>query len=234
MKRSVNLILAGGLTTIVALVIYVLGLSAFITPTRAEPNSPASDEAGFLANTAVAPVNVEATAQAIQYQNQQTETQAMIQEREAALQAQIAQSQQAVSELDSTSQAQLAKMRAEMVDLKAQIEQTTANIQAAQAHLNELQQAIQNDDGIYQDQLAALETNMTQAESQIKQEMEAAYAQLQTVYNEIAQRQAAAAQISGDGGSGGGGDSHEDHEDRGEDHEDDHGGDHEDGHGEDD
>lgn len=231
MKRSIGLTLAGGLTTIVALVIFVLGLSTFITPTKADPNTPPSDGIDLSANGVVAPVNVEATAQAIQYQNQQTETQAMIQEREAALQAQIEQSQQAITELDNSSQAQLAKMRAEIVDLKAQIDQKTANIQAAQAHLNELQQAIQNDDGVYQDQLAALQTNMTQAESQIKQEMEAAYAQLQMAYNEIAQRQAAAASVS-DGG-GGGGDSHEGHDDRGDGHEDDHGDGHEDDHGDD-
>lgn len=232
MKRSVSLILAGGLTALIGVTIFVLGFSAVITPIQAGADNLMGVDVA-IPTLQLPQVDVEATAQAIQYQNRQIESQALMQEREAALQAQIEHSQQAIGELDSVSQAQLAKMRAELVELKAQIDQVTANNQATQAHIEQLQQTIQNDDAVYQNQLATLQANLTQAENQIKQETETVYAQLQAVYDQIAQRQAAAAQAAAaqaanNGSGGGGGGSHnddgDDHED--DDHEDD---DHEEG-----
>ncbi len=177
MKRSIGLILAGGLTALVVIIIFVLGFAAIIPPSQAGANQAAA-------------VDVAATAQAIQHQNQQTESQSILQEREAALQAQIQQSQQAIGELDSVSQAQLAKMRAELVDLTAQIEQVRANNQGTQAHIEQIQQTIQNDDVAYQNQVTTLQTNLSQTENQMKQEMETATAQLQAAYDQLAQRQA--------------------------------------------
>lgn len=238
MKRSASLILAGGLTALIGITIFVLGFSAVITPIQAGADNLMGVDVAIPTQIQLPQVDVEATAQAIQYQNRQTESQALMQEREAALQAQIEHSQQAIGELDSVSQAQLAKMRAELVELKAQIDQVTASNQATQAHVEQLQQTIQNDDAVYQNQLATLQANLSQAENQIKQETETVYAQLQAAYDQIAQRQAAAAQAaaaqaanSGSGGDRGGShddddDDHKDHDHEGDDHEDD---DHEEG-----
>jgi transcriptional regulator of acetoin/glycerol metabolism len=237
MKRSASLILAGGLTALIGITIFVLGFSAVITPIQAGADNLMGVDVAIPTQIQLPQVDVEATAQAIQYQNRQTESQTLMQEREAALQAQIEHSQQAIGELDSVSQAQLAKMRAELVELKAQIDQVTASNQATQAHVEQLQQTIQNDDAVYQNQLATLQANLSQAENQIKQETETVYAQLQAAYDQIAQRQAAAAQAAAaqaaaSSGSGGGGshddddDDHEDNDRDGDDHEDD---DHEEG-----
>jgi len=224
MKRKAGLIAAGGLTTIVLIIVLGLGFTTFITPTWASQADAANNSSG-------PQVDVAATAQAIQFQNQQAEAQKIMQEREAALQAQIVQSQRAITDLDNVSQAQMARLRAEMIDLKAQIDQTTANIQAAQNHANQLQQVIQNDDTTYKNQLTSIQTKMTQAEQQAKIDLENTYAQIQSAYNEIAARQMAAAQSGGgsndggggsggggskDGGNDGGGEHEQEHEDHGD------------------
>lgn len=64
-------------------------------------------------------------------------------------------------------------MQAQLVELQAQIDQSTANSQAIQAHALELQQAIEADASAYQKELDTLQANMAKAEQQIQQEIEA-------------------------------------------------------------
>ena len=92
MKRRISLILAGGLISLVAITLFLLGFSPFAAPIKADQTSAVINQ-----STPVPQVDVEATAQAMQFQNQQAETQVIIQEREAALQSQIAQSRQAIT-----------------------------------------------------------------------------------------------------------------------------------------
>ncbi len=189
MKRHTTLIITGALTSLTAIIVVMLALAIFVKP------SQASGETG---NQPIP----QPTVQPVQPQNSG-------QAREAALQAQIAQQQQAIADLDRTAQAQLNQLQAQMTDLRNQINQTTASIQAIQTHAAELQQAMQADNATYQKQLNKLQSGLANSEQQLKQQIETTYAQLQSAYNEIAAQQAQA-QASAAASSGGGGGGHSD------------------------
>ncbi len=191
MKRSLGLITAGGFTTIVALVIFFLTLSTLVYPAQSnQAETPPTVESVVnqqVDGSQVEQINVAATAQAA---NQQIE--GVIQEREATLKAEIAQRRQALTELDRDSSAKITDMEAARVQLQAQMDQATGNIQSTQANINALQQAIQDDDTAYQNQLVA----MTNAEDQLRLELEKTTSQLNVAYNELTQRQALAQQAA--------------------------------------
>jgi len=227
MKRSIALIVAGGLTAIVALVFSVSTISALVPsrqPVQNNPLPPAEIiESEQFSPPQAEPVDTAATAQ-ILYQQVETSLQA----QETSLRAEVTQRQQTITELDDTTQAQVTRLNAQIVELQAQIDQKAANIQAAQANMIALQQAIQDDDATYQNELA----KMVNAENQLRQELETASGQLNVAYQQLTQRQAIAQQAAiqaAEAQRGGGGSSDGNHnEDR--EHDDDHGG-HDDDHG---
>lgn len=214
MKRYLALIIAGGLTTLAAVVVLtaiLTSLSPTLTATAAGAEVPAEAIPSGQTELENWQAEVEANTQAV---NQQIET--TFQEREAAWQTRITQQKENLNQLDSSSQAQLLQLEVQFKDFQAQIEQTGANLADLQNHAAALQQAIQDDNTTYQNQLAAITT----AEAQLRQEVDNAYAQLNAAYEALAQRQAAAA--SGQGGGSGGGGSHDDdgHKDHGGDDDD--------------
>ena len=220
MKRNLTLIITGSLTALIVISAFIIMATSLTSPTQASQSTP--EPSPLLA------VNIEATAQALQYQNRQNELEAAFREREATWQAQIAQKQQELTNLDQSAQAQINQLQADLSNFKSQIDQTSANIQAMQAHLTEVQQAIQTDETTYQSQVNKLQTELTNTQNQLQQQLEATNAQLQTAYNELAARQAAASSASsGDGGNSSSGgshgddrhseDSHSEHEDGGHD-----------------
>ncbi len=195
MKRNVALLTAAGLTTMIAIAMFVLVIAALIGPDEATA-IPENNEAVIVAvpENSLSTGNetaefeawqaeIEATAQAA---NQQIE--ATLKEREAAFQTQIDQRQQNIAELDSNSQSQVSQLQSQLTALQAQIEQTNAVMQAGQGYAAELQQAIQDDATAYQNELAARE----RADKQLTLDLEAAAAQLDAAYAELALLQAQA------------------------------------------
>lgn len=213
MKRNFALIIASGLTTIVAVIILAVLAFNLVPVTEAGP-APLPAEV-----TTAASNPVEAWQAEVESTNQQLET--VFLEREQAWQTRIAQQQEALTLLDNSSRDQIAQLGAQLNELQAQIEGTNANLGALQSHAASLQQAIQADNTTYQNELTAI----TNAQEQLRQQVDGATAQLEATYQALAQRQAAVAAAS-QGSSGGGGhddddgdDDHEDHEDDDDDHE---------------
>lgn len=228
MKHSAGLLLASGLTTVVVIIVTVLGLFLLSSPTQANQ---------WPLSFGVNQVNIEATAQAIQFLNQKTETEAVAQQGETSLLAQVTEREQVLHELDRGYQAQIADLNARLVDMQAQLNQAATNVEVLQSRAVQLQQAIQQDDATYQDQLVTIQRELAGAEKQVQSQLATTNVQLQEAYNALAQRQAAAAATGGWVEREHDGDDHDDYEDH-DDHDDDrerenhdegdHGSDHED------
>ena len=218
MKRSFALLIAGGITAVLAVFTLVAILTTLAMPTEANlnPQPMPLPEA-----TLVLPVGPNEAAN--------FEALTVASAREEQLQSQIAQLEQAIAELDASSLAQLSELELELTGLQNQASHITNNIQALQANASALQQAIQDDGATVQNELDVL----ANTESQFRQQVDTLNAQLNATYNELTQRQAAAAAAALNAAGGhddddnhGRSERHDDDDD--DDHDDDHDDEHED------
>jgi SMC interacting uncharacterized protein involved in chromosome segregation len=179
MTRILALIGSGSLTIIITT--FVLAL-IFAPSFRANQTNLTSDTFAAESSSPAQPQQAEfvATAQTL---NQTIET--TINERERLLKDQITQRQTAMAGLDQTSQAEINALQAKLLELQAQIEQKQANIPAIQTYLSDLQKVIEADTTAYENQLSS----MSSTETQLRQELEAATAELNTFYSQLAQQQ---------------------------------------------
>jgi len=107
-------------------------------------------------------------------------------QREAVLQAQVAQGQTALRTLDKTYQDQIKTLQDQLAQLTPAAQAKTAQLQAVQAQLAQVQAATHQDDVNYRQQIAALQQREAQALAQL-QELQG---QLQNAYAQIVARQA--------------------------------------------
>jgi len=176
MKRGLVIIATGSITAMVAVVGFIAIMSAFVSPTGASPSTPVLEVA--------LPTVAEPTPAVSQTDN--TNYEAVIEAREAQLQAQVEQLQQAIANLDTTSQPQINQLQNQLRDIQRQTNQTGANIESLQTNATALQQAIENDDTTYQNQINAL----VNQEAQMRQQIEALNTQLSAAYSALVQQQA--------------------------------------------
>ncbi len=181
MKRSIALLISGGLTAMVALI----GMAMLFVAFRPVEQPAQSTETPVVVNQPQSYVDVVGTTQAT---NQEME--ATFQAREGVLTQGIADRQQTLTELDTTSQAHINELNAHIIELQSHIEQRNTNLQTVQANIEVLQQAVQSDDTTYQNEL----NTMIAAENQLTQELATATGQLEVAYQEITRQQQLAAQ----------------------------------------
>ncbi|MEW5958243.1 MAG: hypothetical protein AB1801_10995, partial [Chloroflexota bacterium] len=200
MKRLLRSLITGALIT--GGLGIVLSLVILISPTQA-------GQIGLNS-----PIDVVATAQAIQARRQQIELEATGQVQQAAWEVQISQLQQTLTAVKRQAQIEISRQEAELITLKTQIKQTNAGLQTTQDRITELQQAIQVDRTRYENDLAALELQMTQIEAQLQDQLNAASAELEATYKQLADSQdnptpgnvvRGESQATGQGGSEAGG-----------------------------
>ena len=156
----------------------LLSLLILISPTQAEQTG--------LMNPSI---NVAATAQAIQFSQQQAELEATGQAQKTTWEAEINQLQQRTTEANQQAQTHISQLEAHLINVKAQMKQSETDLQATQARIAELEQAIQADRTEYESKLAKLESEMSQVEEQLKNQLDTASAQLQTAYEQAANSQ---------------------------------------------
>jgi len=126
MKRSIALIIAGGLTSLIAIVLLIVLFAGGLPVTEAEAvqasASPATPES----------IQIDTWQAEVEAANRQIET--TLQEREQAWQSRLAEQQAILTQLDQSSQAQMAQLAAQLQAIQAQIEQTDTNLGTLQAH----------------------------------------------------------------------------------------------------
>ena len=171
MNRSVGLF--GILLTIFVLIF--LSLSIVVTSARANPG-----------NLLVPKIDVEATAQAIQFENKRVEIEAAAQKRLASIQAQIDQRQQTLAELNHSNEAEITQLQTQVSNLQTQIEQARAETQQLQTTITQLEQTIKDDEAASQKELADEQFGMQQKETLLQNDLQSVSDQLQVVYGEIA------------------------------------------------
>ncbi len=169
MKRTPALFLSGVLTLVLTSGLFWLNATSL-----------APDSVQTLAS-------VQAVDQAVPAQTtNQAELAGVYSQREAALQAQVAQGQAALRDLDQTYQDQIKTLQDQLAQLTPAAKDRTTQLQAVQGQLAQVQAATHQDDVNYRQQVAALQQREAQALTQL-QDLQG---QLQNAYAQIVARQA--------------------------------------------
>ena len=158
----------------------------------------------------------------------QSEYEAELAAREAAKLDQVAQRQAAIAGLDANYSEQLAALEQQLADTNDALLAASQRLESLQSEAQGVQDDIAVADASFQGEMTRLQNGLAARDQALRLQIETAYAQLQSAYDQLAAR-ASAAQASSDdssnpppAGNSGDHDDHDDHDDHNDDHEDEH------------
>jgi hypothetical protein len=185
MPRKTSLIGAALLTGVIVLSIFLLRLS---NNARAEDISPTPSTPSVVMESPAVPTTSGYEMELAQ--------------REKELLNQVALREQALAELDATYGEQLTALEERLAATNDELVASSKSIEILRAAAQAKTDEIAATDAAFQDELARLQNGLAFEDAQIRAQIEAAYAQLQQAYDQIAAAQASAAQsASSDDGS---------------------------------